>query len=378
MLPKLKAIFKSKKLRQRIWPSPLWKRLLMVILAGLLLFTAGSYVIAEWYIQSNKNKVLSLGTTFIPEYAESFGLDPHQTLNAIFGDLGMRQVRLVSYWSDIEANKGTYDFSQLDWQMAMANQYGAKVSLAIGLRQPRWPECHEPSWLDIKNTPTSQWYPELNNYIAAVVDRYRDNPAIGSYQLENEYFMSVFGECKDFSRQRLVNEFNLVKQHDPKHFVIISRSDNWIGLPLGQPRPDEFGISVYKRVWDATFTHRYFEYPLPTKFYAMLAGAGKILTGKDMIIHEMQAEPWTPPGMDIHNAPLSEQFKSMNAERMKGRIAYSEATGMKTIDFWGAEWWYWLKVKQNDPSVWNVVKDAVSQAKANNHQILERQADSKP
>jgi hypothetical protein len=85
----------------------------MVILAGLLLFTAGSYVIAEWYIQSNKNKVLSLGTTFIPEYAESFGLDPHQTLNAIFGDLGMRQVRLVSYWSDIEANKGTYDFSQL-------------------------------------------------------------------------------------------------------------------------------------------------------------------------------------------------------------------------------------------------------------------------
>jgi hypothetical protein len=42
---------------------------------------------------------------------------------------------------------------------------------------------------------------------------------------------------------------------------------------------------------------------------------------------------------------------------------------MKTIDLWGAEWWYWLKVKKNDPGVWNVVKEAVAQANTNNQKL---------
>jgi hypothetical protein len=61
-----------------------------------------------------------------------------------------------------------------------------------------------------------------------------------------------------------------------------------------------------------------------------------------------------------------EQFKSMNAKRMRDRIAYAKATGMRTIDLWGAEWWYWLMVEKGDPSVWNVVKDAVLQAETDN------------
>ena len=88
-----------------------------------------------------------------------------------------------------------------------------------------------------------------------------------------------------------------------------------------------------------------------------------------MIIHELQAEPWTPNGLEITQTSLNEQFKSMNAKRMKDRIAYGEATGMRTIDLWGAEWWYWLKVKKGDPSVWNVVKDAVAQADTQNQKL---------
>jgi hypothetical protein len=70
-------------------------------------------------------------------------------LNAIFSDLKIRHIRLVSYWKDIETSPGEYDFSKLDWQFDMANKYGAKVSLAMGMRQPRWPECHEPSWIHV-------------------------------------------------------------------------------------------------------------------------------------------------------------------------------------------------------------------------------------
>jgi hypothetical protein len=288
----------------------------------------------------------------------------------MLSDLGLKQVRLVSYWSDIEPQPGKYDFSKLDWQFAMANKYGAKVSLAIGLRQPRWPECHEPSWTH--SEPKSQWQPQLNDYMTAVINHYKNNPALGDYELENEFFMKVFGDCKDFDRGRLISEYNMVKNLDSKHPVIVSRSDNWIGLPVGKPTPDEFAISVYKRVWDATITHRYFEYPLPSWYYSFLAGAGEIITGKNMIIHELQAEPWPPKGTSITSVSLTEQFKSMNANRMKKRIDYSKATGMKTIDLWGAEWWYWLKEKKGDPSVWNVVKQAITQTNADNQKLTQK------
>jgi hypothetical protein len=256
----------------------------------------------------------------------------------------------------------------LDWEFAQAQKHGAKISLSVGLRQPRWPECHEPDWVNVAG-PENTWRPQLNKYMAAVIDRYKDNPALGGYELENEYFMTVFGECKNFDRQRLVDEFNMVKMLDPKHQVIISRSNNWIGLPVGAPTPDIFGVSVYKRVWDATFTHRYFEYPLPAWFYASLAGWGEIVTGKDMVIHELQAEAWTPNGKEIKDISVNEMYKSMSPARMQNRISYGQATGIRNIDLWGAEWWYWMKVDKHQPEIWNVVKDAVNQAAINNQKL---------
>jgi hypothetical protein len=351
------------------WHRGLWRRIVFVILAVIIFCTGGLYGVAQWYIHKHKNQPLILGASFIPDYASSFGLDPNDTLQAMLSDLKLKQVRLVSYWEDIEPTPGKYDFSGLDWQFAMANKYHAKVSLSIGLRQPRWPECHNPSWVTIDPKNPGRWRPQLNKFIETVVKHYQNNPALQDYELENEYFLKVFGECTDFSRSRLVDEYNLVKAMDSSHSVIVSRSDNWVGIPVGQPTPDEFAISVYKRVWDSTFTHRYFEYPLPAWFYASLAGSEELLSGKDMIIHELQAEPWTPNGLEIPQISVKEQFKSMDAKRMKSRIEYGEATGMRTIDLWGAEWWYWLKVKQNDPSVWNVVKDAVAQADTQNQKL---------
>lgn len=356
---------KFRKIMHYLWPASIWKRVLFTAAAILILFTAISYGVAQWYIAKHNDEPLRLGTTFTSDYAVSFGLDPKGTLAAILGDLKLKQVRLVSYWDRIEPSPGKYDFTDLDWQFAMANQYGAKVSLAIGLRQPRWPECHEPAWA--MSEPKSQWQPQLYNYMKRVVDRYKVNPALETYELENEFFMSVFGECKDFDRNRFIAEFKMVKQWDKDHQIIISRSNNWVGVPVRAPTPDKFGISVYKRVWDKTITKRYFEYPLPAWFYASLAGWEELISGRDMIIHELQAEPWTPT--DIHYASLQEQFKSMDGARMSDRINYGIGTGMRTIDLWGAEWWYWLKLKQNDPSVWNVVKSAALKAQADNQAL---------
>ncbi len=302
---------------------------------------------------------LTLGATFVPDYAQSLGVDPQQTFTALINDLHIKQFRLVSYWSDMEPTPGHYDFSQLDWEVKDAEAAHVKVTLTVGLRQPRWPECHMPTWAE--NEPTSEWQAQLQSFMSAVVNRYKGSPALSAWQVENEYFLQGFGTCTDFSRQRLVSETALVKKLDPKHTIIVGRSNNGVGMPIGQPTPDVFSISIYKRVWDGNLTHRYLEYPFPAWYYAFLAGTQKIFTGKNMVIGELQAEPWPPKGQGITGISLDEANKSLNAQMLADRFKYGEATGMKTIDMWGAEYWYYRKVKLNDPSLWNVAKAAYTQ-----------------
>ncbi|HET9721872.1 MAG TPA: beta-galactosidase, partial [Candidatus Saccharimonadales bacterium] len=133
---------------QRVWYRGLWRRIWYCILAAVILWTGLMYGVAEWYIHKHNSEPLVLGSSFVPDYAQSLGVDPQQTFTAMLSDLKLKQVRLVSYWSDIEPTPGRFDFSMLDWEFAQADKYGTKISLSIGLRQPRWPECHPPGWVD--------------------------------------------------------------------------------------------------------------------------------------------------------------------------------------------------------------------------------------
>lgn len=342
----------------RYWHKNVWHKLIVILCSLIVLFVGTLYGIARWYIATEQSKPLTMGTTFIPAYAQSLGLEPEQTMDALLNDLHVKNFRLVSYWDQLEPSKGTYDFSSLDWQFKKAEAHHAKVTLSLGLRQPRWPECHLPSWA--VDEPASVWKPQLQTFIGAVVERYKDSPSLDSYQLENEYFLSAFGECTDFSRDRLVSEYNLVKKADPHHPVIISRSNNALGIPLNDPKPDEFGVSIYKRVWSPPIG-RYMEYPFPAWYYASLAGIQKIVTGRDMIVHELQAEAWPPHGQSITQTSLSEQNKSFNADRFASRVAYGKATGMRDIYLWGSEYWYYRLVVLHDDSLWNVAKNVYNQ-----------------
>ncbi|HVX58459.1 MAG TPA: beta-galactosidase [Candidatus Saccharimonadales bacterium] len=338
----------------QFWHRNWWNKLLTIIVAIVIVMVGAMYGIAEWYIHSQADKPLEQGVSFIPDYAQSLGLDPQQTMDSLL-DINVRYFRMTSYWSDMEPTPGHYDFSQLDWEFKKAETKHAKVILTVGLRQPRWPECHSPSWIDTSK-PTGEWQPQLESFMRAVIDRYKNSPSLESYQLENEYFLKGFGECTDYSRQRLIDEYNLVKRTDPGHPVIIGRSNNSLGFPTGQPQPDEFSISVYKRVWDAGVTHRYLEYPQPAWFYGFLAGTQKIFLHKNMMIGELQAEAWPPRGQTIQETSLSEQNKSLDAKRLKDRFQYGRATGMHQIYLWGGEYWYYRMVKLHDPSLWNVAR----------------------
>ncbi len=344
-----------------------WKRLGLSLLALLILTVSGMYGLAKWYMNKHKDTPMVAGATFIPNYARYYELDPQETLEAVIDDLGVKQLRLVSYWSDIEKDRGVYNFDDLDWQMAMAEEKGAKVSLALGLRQPRWPECHMPAWA--QELPGQSWYEPLETFIQTVVERYRNSPALESYQLENEYFLKAFGICYDFNRDRLVSEYNLVKELDPSRPVIVTMSNNAIGTPIGEPTPDKWAISVYKRVWDRTITHRYFEYPIPAWYYAFRAGFTEVTRNRDVFIHELQTEAWLPDGYEMPTAPISELYKSMNPERLVDRFEYGEATGMREFYLWGVEWWYQMKTLRGEPGLWDTAKAEIQRIEAENSSL---------
>lgn len=343
------------------------KRWLRNTLIGLLIFVVTGvgvmYGISRWYMAKHANEPLVYGATFIPRYAKSFGLEPREVLHEVIDDLGVKRLRFVSYWNEHEKVPGEYNFDELDWQFEVANKSNAKVTLAIGLRQPRWPECHMPGWAE--EMPKEEWSRHLNTYITKVVERYKDNPALESYQLENEYFLSVFGDCPDHSKERLVNEFNLVKSLDSSKPLIVTRSNNAVpSWPIGEPRSDINGASIYKRVWDATVTKRYFEYPVPAWFYGFLAGGAELTTNRNTFIHELQTEAWLPPGKRMNDlATIPEQNKSLSPNQLRNRMLYAEATGAKTIDLWGVEWWYWRKEAANDPSLWQTAKEVIADSK---------------
>ncbi|QQS18207.1 beta-galactosidase [Candidatus Saccharibacteria bacterium] len=327
-----------------------WKRTVLAISCFILLVSSFSYTIALWYQHSQAGKPYQFGVTFIPSYAEYLGVDPQETLSATINDLGVRQFRLVSYWKQIETSPGIYNFDELDWQFKAIEKAGGKVSLAIGLRQPRWPECHAPSFYDTKQ-PRERWQPQLEKFMVAIVKRYKTSPALQSYQLENEFF-NHFGQCYNFDRARLAEELALVKQTDPHHPVIISRSNNYAGFALRGPLGDINGISLYRRVWDATLTKRYQTYPFPSWHYAALAGVQKMLKGQDSVIHELQAEPWPPNGKNITDIGLDEQNKTFDAARLKSTVIFAKQTGIRHIDLWGAEYWYYRWKVLGDESVW--------------------------
>lgn len=359
----------------RHWLRQTWTRRITTAFVMLFIVAAGlMYLTAQWYNHSNRSEPYKIGATFIASYAEFYGLDPQETFVALTDDLGFEHLRLVSYWNVHEPEPNEYDFSELDWQFELAEERDVQLSLAIGLRQPRWPECHVPDWA--QDVPKDEWYPELKEYMEIVVNRYKDSPALASYQLENEFLLEVFGECPDHDRERLIDEFYFVRELDPDTPIIVSRSNNATpSWPVGEPRADIVGASIYKRVWDRTLTKRYFEYPFPAWFYGFLAGGTKLTTDRETVIHELQGEPWLPDGYSMLDASTDELYKSMSPDMLRDRFSYGRETGIKSLDMWGVEWWYYRKVSQGDDSFWEIAREELQKTEEINQEIREQYND---
>jgi len=336
-------------------------KLMVIVVSIMALLSGTAYSIGYWYQQEHKDEPLKIGTTFVPNYSRYFESDPKEVLSAMINDLGIKRFRLVSYWNNHEKEPDQYDFSELDWQFDMIEEAGGEIALAIGLRQPRWPECHGPDWAMEK--PIEEWSQDLNEYMGVTIDRYKDRDVLVEYQLENEFLLTVFGDCPDHSRERLIDEYNFVKTKDDTRPLIVNRSNNAVpSWPVNEPRADKVGAAIYKRVWDKTITKRNFEYPLPPWFYSFLAGGTELTTGVPSIVHELQTEPWLGEGLDydMRDAPFEDLYGTFGPDRVASRIKYAVDTGIRDIDLWGVEWWYQMKYQRGAPEIWDTAKEELA------------------
>jgi len=302
----------------------------------------------------------NLGVSFSKERSEELGLNWKDNYTALLDDMGLKHFRLMSYWSSYEKERGEFDFSDLDWQVNEAAKRGATVDIALGLRQPRWPECWQPAWAEALTG--NAWKQALYAYMEIVVNRYKDNPAVANWQLENEAVNNWFGQCSAPDRDRLNEEYALVKKWDPSGKIRMSLSDQH-GFPVNGPVPDEYGFSVYRTVWN-TFGpwHFYLTYPTPIWYHRMRAMVIDWTQHRPIYIHELQLEPWGP--RDTRLLTPEEQDQSMSVEQIGKSVKFARQIGAPDIDMWGSEWWYWRKDKFNDSSIWNAVKQEINDAKA--------------
>lgn len=316
---------------------------------GTIIMLAGLFVLTF----SQKPEALApgvkeWGATFSQPWAEQLGLDWRSAYLASFNDLGVKKIRLPAYWSELEKASGVYDFLDLDWQIREAEKHRAKITLVIGRRVPRWPECHEPEW--VKNEKLEIRNLKLLEYLKTLVNRYKDSSAIERWQVENEPFLNEFGVCPEPDPELLDKEVALVKSLDSRPVVITDSGELGFWIRSAK-RADIFGTTMYGVVWRSEFPSGYVRYPkMPSFFYFKTNLATSFGGLKDIIISELQAEPWGPAM--IYDLTPDEQRRSMSLKQFKKNISLAEQVGFREVYLWGVEWMYKEKLEGRD-DIWN-------------------------
>lgn len=293
------------------------------------------------------------GVSVSIKQCRNFGISPSACIKWLISDCGFKRFRLMSYWDEIESSPGVYDFSDLDQQIALIAKHKGTVTLCLGARQPRWPENHWPDWAwqHTKAERTTA----LLKYLEVVVKRYRSKAHIVSYQLENEALLKSFGDRPEVDRARLRQEFNLVQKLDPSRPIIMTTSTSW-GIPLRRPIGDIVGFSYYQVIYSSVkeaYTTAFHQVWLQKLKRTLV----KLLLRRSSIIHELQLEPWGPK--NIWEMSKDEQMKSMSPKQIRHNILLAQRTGIKPIDLWGGEWWYWSARVHKDGSVIKTVLDSI-------------------
>lgn len=305
-------------------------------------------------VKEDGNGQAQLGVTFSSRYASDIQLDWKEAYLAMLDDLEIRKIRLPVYWDLVEKTSGEYDFADIDWQLQEAHKRNAEIILVVGQKVPRWPECAIPEWAQKDDSVRKA---ALLRFVDVVIKRYKNEVVIKYWQVENEPFLK-FGICPPADAQLLDSEIALVRKNDPDRKIIITDSGELSLWIQAAKRADVFGTTMYRTIWKEGLG--YFDYPIGPRFFWFKKWLIKSFARQNnAFVVELQAEPWISGWTT--SAPLEEQFKSMNADKLADNVSFAKKSGFPEVYLWGVEWWYWVRVNQNHPELWEKARELFGQ-----------------
>lgn len=308
-----------------------WRAIVLVCVAVFI----GAYISLFFF---NNNQKPIYGVSYDPDYARYLTTDAGKGFLTVINDWNFKYIRLPIHWDVVEWTRGHYDFNDIDWYVDRAGDKGVKVMLAVGQKTPRWPECHIPDWTHTLSD--AEYQQAVRDYLAAVVTHYKDHPALEIWQVENEPFLD-FGGCRETTRQDLAEEIALVKRLDPNHPTITSDSGELSLWTKTAQAADLFGMTMYRKVWNEIIGVWTYEF-LPASLYRLRLWANNRAPEQAYVL-ELQAEPWL--AVHINSSTPEELLQFMSKTDIVDNLAYAEKVGLPRVYLWGAEWWYWLKLK---------------------------------
>lgn len=323
-----------------------------------------------------------LGISFRPRQAEALGLDPHAALEQLLA-LPFDLVRLGAYWDHMETGPGTFDPSELDWQIEAAEAAHKQIIVCLGpVKTFGYPEYFVPRHhLAEPITEGSLVQPETHSsllsageaFITRVVERYRHRQAIIAWQVEHEAVDPLGLEHSwRLSVPFVRREVDAVRTADPARPIMMNgflptsspvRLQQWWrtryqgdSLSVAPRLADIVGIDFYPchglvSVGRHTLYLDGSRLPWQQRRRRRLFRWAAAQPGRRVMIAEGQAEPWetvtTPPSPEDRGmfSCLPErlvdnynQTMSWHGETSSGPWAYL---------FWGAEYWL-LRQQQGD------------------------------
>lgn len=331
---------------------PAKRQLKKIFITLVLLF---GIIVIIWFMYNYNPQSPSptqYGVTYSPEYAEKFSLDWKTTYIKVLDDLKVRLIRLPTYWDVGEQFQGEYDFDQTDWLISEGSKRGAKILLVVGYKQPRWPECHAPNWA--LNLSPDQRQEKVLTYTQQIIQRYKDNPNIYAWQVENEPLFGFGDDCDKLTTNFLQTEINLVKSLDSTREVVLTDTGEWSSWITLMKLSDTLGISVYYNAYNPILG--YVAYPFPASFYRLKYQLVKKFfapNNQSQIITELQTEPWAQ--QDLSEAPIDYQTQIFPVSTMEKSVNLAGKVGVNQIYLWGVEWWYFM-ASQGHPEYLDYVK----------------------
>lgn len=330
------------------------KKIAILILTGLfvLFILACSY----FYSLAKPSKNFEWGITFSPSHAAYLGFDWKTLYLDMLNDLKPKKLRLMAYWEQIEPQNNFFYFQDLAEMLDEAERRNIEVIMVVGLKQPRWPECHHPGWYN--DLSPDQKVAEQLEMVRTVVANIKQYKAIKVWQVENEALFSFGHECPTTPKEVIESEMKIVRELDGRPIMLTDSGELGRWLPSARLNPDILGSTMYRVVHNPK--NGYFKYPLPPAFFKVKEGVVyKFSNVRNIIGVELQAEPWFSD--DVYRTDLNTQYALMNPKIFKEYVQYAKDVGFKDNYLWGVEWWYWLAQKHNDWGMWDSAKQLLEE-----------------